>query len=80
MKLPRDLSSADLARALRRLGCEVTRPNWQPHPVTTQGGQHHLTIPLHRSVSVGTLAAILSDVARHLNMTRQELVQQLFRQ
>ncbi len=47
MKLPRDLSSAELEKSLRRtLGYEFTRQVGSHRRVTTPvGGQHHLTIP-----------------------------------
>jgi hypothetical protein len=43
-----------------------------------QGGQHHITIPRHASLRVGTLSAILGDVADHLTMPRQRLIEELF--
>jgi hypothetical protein len=48
--------------------------------LTTQvRGEHHVTIPAHRSLRIGTLAGILGDVAGHLEITREALVEQLFR-
>ena len=79
MRLPRDLSGLDLAKALSRLGYEITRQTGSHLRLTTQqGGEHHLTIPRHESLRIGTLAAILGDVARHFGTTRQELVERLF--
>jgi predicted RNA binding protein YcfA (HicA-like mRNA interferase family) len=79
MKLPRDLSGADLAKALRRLGYETTRQTGSHLRLTTsQGGQHHVTIPNHTPLKVGTLAAILGDVAGHFAISRDELLQRLF--
>ena len=45
---------------------------------TTQEGEHHVTIPLHASLRVGTLSAILSDVAEHLGIPKPALVETLF--
>jgi hypothetical protein len=45
---------------------------------TTQGGEHHVTIPRHESLRVGTLNAILRDVAEHLDIPRQTLLETLF--
>ena len=39
---------------------------------------HNLTVPAHRPLKVGTLSAVLSDVAQYLGMGKQELVRQLF--
>ncbi len=47
--------------------------------LTTQhGGEHHVTIPDHPSLLVGTLAAILGAVADHVGMERAVLMQRLF--
>jgi predicted RNA binding protein YcfA (HicA-like mRNA interferase family) len=45
---------------------------------TSQGGEHHVTIPRHKSLRVGTLSAILRDVTEHLDMPRQTLLEALF--
>lgn len=46
MKLPRDLSSDELVKALARLGYEVNRQAGSHIRLTTQrDGEHHVTIP-----------------------------------
>ncbi len=40
--------------------------------------EHHLTVPLHDPLRIGTLAAILADVAAHHAMTREALIIKLF--
>ncbi len=78
MKLPRDLSGADLVKALRALGYEVTRQKGSHVRVTTQrDGEHHETIPTHRSIKVGTLNDILKSIAGHHQMTVEELLASL---
>jgi len=79
VRLPRDVSGRDLARALRRYGYEVTREAGSHMRLTTQqGGEHHVTIPDHASLRIGTLAGILADVATHLGMERSALAAALF--
>ena len=79
MKLPRDISGADLAKALKSLGYEVTRQTGSHMRVTTTvGGEHPVTIPQHNSLRVGTLAGILYDVAAHLGLSREELLTKIF--
>jgi predicted RNA binding protein YcfA (HicA-like mRNA interferase family) len=79
VKLPRDLSGAALAGALRSLGYEVTRRTGSHMRLTTSiGGQHHLTIPDHEALKAGTLNAILRDVAQHAGLSREELLRKLF--
>jgi hypothetical protein len=45
---------------------------------TQRNGEHHVTIPDHDPMRVGTLAAILADAAQHHDLTRNELVRSLF--
>ena len=79
MRLPRDLSADQLAVLLRRYGYEVTRQTGSHMRLTTtQEGEHHVTIPRHASLRVGTLSAILSDVAQHLDIPKPALVETLF--
>ncbi len=40
-------------------------------------GQHHVTIPDHDPLRLGTLNAILKDVAEHLGIARDELLSSL---
>lgn len=80
MKLPRDLSGAELAFLLRRYGYEVTRQTGSHLRLTStaRGREHHVTIPRHGALRVGTLSAILADVAAYLEMDRQALAEELF--
>ena len=75
MRLPRDWGGETLARLLNRFGYEITRQTGSHMRLTTQqGGEHHVTIPRHTALRVGTLNAILRDVAQHLEMERDELL------
>ncbi len=79
MRLPRGLSGDDLARALRRLGYEPTRQTGSHLRLTTQReGEHHITIPRHGPLSVGTLSAVLAEVSKHYRLSREELSRLLF--
>ncbi len=80
MKLPRDLAGAELASLLARFGYEVTRQTGSHLRLTSRsrGAEHHVTIPRHREMRVGTLASILSDVAAYLDRERDDLVEELF--
>jgi len=79
MRLPRDLSGAELAKALERMGYQVTRQTGSHTRLTTDSApQHHITIPAHDPLKVGTLAAILGDVASHLKIDREDLLRRLF--
>ena len=79
MKLPRDLSGPELARALRVFGYQVTRQSGSHMRLSThEHGEHHVTVPAHAALRIGTLASILGDVAAHLGLTRDEVVEKLF--
>ena len=78
MKLPRDLSGAELAKKLSLLGYNTSRQTGSHLRLTThEHGEHHLTIPNHPSLRVGTLAGILNDVASHFEISKDELVSRL---
>lgn len=79
MKLPRDLSGAELIRALGRVGYRGSRQTGSHARLTTESpSQHHVTVPMHDPLKIGTLAAILNDVAQHLRITREQLQARLF--
>jgi len=79
MRLPRDVSGDDLAKALRALGYVLSRQTGSHMRLTTpEHGEHHITIPRHDALRIGTLAAILTDVAAHHRLTRDDLARTLF--
>jgi hypothetical protein len=45
---------------------------------TLEGGEHHITIPRHAALRVGTLAGLLGDVGQHFALSREELAERLF--
>lgn len=79
MRLPRDITGDDLAKALRVLGYECTRQTGSHMRLTTsQRGEHHVTIPRHNPLRVGTLSGILADVAAHFQANREDIATRLF--
>jgi predicted RNA binding protein YcfA (HicA-like mRNA interferase family) len=78
MSVPRDVSWRDVVRTLRAYDYSVTRQTGSHIRLTTErGGQHHITVPRHDPLRVGTLASILAEVAEHLGTNRAELVANL---
>jgi predicted RNA binding protein YcfA (HicA-like mRNA interferase family) len=78
MKLPRDLTGKELIKALEQMGYRVTRQTGSHVRMSYETiDQHHVTVPLHNPLRVGTLAAILADVASYHKMTRDRLVLKL---
>ena len=80
MRLPRDLSGPQLAQLLRRHGYEITRQTGSHLRLTSRikGAEHHITIPSHDALKVGTLSALLADIAAYLEIDRAALGQDLF--
>jgi predicted RNA binding protein YcfA (HicA-like mRNA interferase family) len=78
-RLPRDLSGDELIVALRRLDYVPTRQRGSHVRLSTeQNGRHDITVPRSDPLRVGTLAAILRDVASHFGVSRDELLTRLF--
>ena len=79
MKLPRELSGEELARLLKKYGYEITRQTGSHMRLTTtEKGEHHITIPAHKCLKIGTLSSILNDIAAHFKMDKGELTEELF--
>ena len=79
MRLPRDLTGAELIRHLANLGYQKTRQTGSHVRLTCDvPHQHHVTIPLHDPLRIGTLSAILGDVAEAQNVERDILLERLF--
>jgi len=79
VRLPRDLSGAALAKALAHVGYVITRQTGSHIRLTThEPGKHHITIPRHDQLRVGTVAAIVKDVGEHAHVPREDLLRLLF--
>ena len=79
MRLPRDVSGASLAARLESLGYRVTRQKGSHTRLTTlKNGEHHLTIPNHDPLRLGTLSGILKAVAEHAGLSKEEVTETLF--
>jgi predicted RNA binding protein YcfA (HicA-like mRNA interferase family) len=79
VKLPRDLTGQKLVKALEALGYVVDRQTGSHIRLTTlENGEHHLTIPNHNPIKIGTLNAILREIADHLGIDRDALLRRLF--
>lgn len=76
MKLPRDLSGRQLAKALGKIygytvvhqvGSHIILQTPEPQP-------HRLAVPDHAALRVGTLNAILRAVAEAQNRSKQDVL------
>lgn len=75
MKLSRDESGASLIKKLAKFGYIVTRQKCSHIRLSRimETSEHHLTIPNHDPIKIGTLSKFLNDVAHHLGMNKEEL-------
>ena len=79
MKMPRSLSADSLIKALKLYGYSVDRQKGSHIRITTiVNGTHHITIPNHNPLKIGTLTSILADVAQHHGKTKEEILSELF--
>ena len=80
MKLPRDIDGDELARVLDKYGYKITRQTGSHIRLTSdlKGSEHHITIPGHRPLKIGTLSSILNEVAAYLEMDKKTLIEKLF--
>jgi len=80
LRLPRDLSGHELAKLLRRFDYAIIRQTGSDMRLRSsiRGMPHHVTIPAHNPLKVGTLAGILSEVADYLRIDRPKLDKELF--
>lgn len=79
MKLPRDVSGEELVKRLAMLEYYPTRQTGSHVRLTrSNDDEHHITVPSHKTLKVGTLNSILKDVAEHLQMSKDELIRTLW--
>jgi predicted RNA binding protein YcfA (HicA-like mRNA interferase family) len=79
MKIPRDLNSDDIIKLLKPFGYKSTRQTGSHIRLTTEEKrQHHVTVPHHDPIKIGTLSAILGEIANQLNIPKQDFLQELF--
>lgn len=79
MKVSRDESATTLITKLSKVGYTVTRQKGSHIRLTRdfEGIQHHVTIPDHNPIRIGTLSNILKSVAKNLNVSKNELLEMI---
>ena len=79
MKLPRNISGKDLVGRLNKYDYKITKRKGDHIRLTTLvNGEHHVTIPDHNPLKIGTFNNILKDVAEHLEVDKKALLEDLF--
>ena len=80
MRIPREVSGEELVKGLGKLGYRQTRQTGSHVRLTyiSGKGEHHITIPRHKALRIGTINNILTDVALCLEKQKGDLVAELF--
>ena len=79
MRIPRDIDGSKLINALGILGYSIVKQVGSHIRLTTiQNGEHHVTIPDHSPIKIGTLNNILKDISEHFEISKEELIVKLF--
>ena len=78
-KIPRDIAGNELIKLIEKFGYKITRQTGSHIRLTTkENGIHHITVPNHNPLNIGTLSNILSDIADHFQISKKELLEKLF--
>ncbi|MFA6980477.1 MAG: type II toxin-antitoxin system HicA family toxin [Ignavibacteriaceae bacterium] len=78
MRLPRDFNADQFIKLLLKIGYVPSRQSGSHIRLTTNiKGQHHVTVPNHDPIKIGTLNSILKDIAEHFHITKEELLKRL---
>lgn len=79
MKLPREIKGIELAKRLKVFGYKITRQTGPHIRLTTkEKGEHHITIPAHQTLKVGTLNGIIKSISEHFDMPSNDIIKKLF--
>ena len=74
MKTPRNLSAQELIKILGKYGYEISRQKGSHIRLVkhSEKGTHHVTVPNHNPIKLGTLSSIIADVADNLGINKEE--------
>jgi predicted RNA binding protein YcfA (HicA-like mRNA interferase family) len=80
VRLPRSETGRELSKKLGIYGYQQTRQTGSHIRLTRQQGEetHHITIPDHKPLRVGTLSNILLDIANHLGKSKEDIIKELY--
>ena len=80
-RIPRDISGKELAKLRRKYDYKIERRGGSHIRLVShsKGFEHKIIIPDHESIKIGTLNNILNDLADYLKMTKEKLIEELFK-
>lgn len=76
MRIPRNIDAEKLISLLGKWGYTKSRQKGSHIRMCREGtkGDHKITIPAHNPIRIGTLHGILQDVAIHLEISIEEIL------
>ncbi|MFZ7121278.1 MAG: type II toxin-antitoxin system HicA family toxin [Eubacteriaceae bacterium] len=80
-KIPRDITGKELIKILDKLGYKEVRRTSSHIRLSANISNksiHHITIPDHNPIKIGTLNNILSDIADNFKIEKKTLIEKLF--
>lgn len=80
-KIPRDISGRQLAKLLKKYGYQTIKQTGSHIRLASdfKGIGHKITIPDHQPIKIGTLNNILNEVADCLKVSKEKLIEDLFK-
>ena len=79
MNLPRDIDFSELIKKLKKIGYMIDRQKGSHIRLKTEiNGGHHITVPAHDPIKIGTLNNIILDVSEHMGISKKEMIYKLF--
>lgn len=70
---------ADLIQKLSKMGYHPTRQKGSHIRLSrvSENGEHHITIPNHDPLKIGTLSSIITCIAKEFEISKNELLEKL---
>ena len=79
MRIPKDINGSELIDALTKLGYSKRKQVGSHIKLTSMHkGEHHITIPNHSPIKIGTLNNMLKDIAGHYEISKENLIRKIF--
>ena len=78
-KAPRNISGKDLIKVLSKFGYKIVRQNGSHIrlSINIEDNIKHITVPNHDPIKLGTLMAIINDVALQLSINKEDILKKL---
>jgi predicted RNA binding protein YcfA (HicA-like mRNA interferase family) len=75
LKTPRKIRAKDLIKFLSDFGYIQTRQKGSHIRLSKLDGSHHITIPNHEPLKIGTLNSIINDLSNHMGIKKYKLIE-----